>query len=590
MSEEQTPIEPHVIGDDDLPAPAEQVHAPEPNSHHGSRWSRLKDWYTHHKKLTIPLSILLLLLILSGLPFTRYALAGTIYKKDFAVHVIDSTTNTAVSGAMVSAGGISVETDASGNARLHLKVGPKQLAVNKKYYQAKSAKVTVPIIKKGSQTISLQATGRQVKLSITNLVDKTPLENVNIKSAGATAKTDKTGQAIIVVPAGVTEQKATLSLNGYNDSEVNLKVSGDKIQNNELTLTPAGKVYFLSKLSGKIDVVKTNLDGTERQTVLAGTGKEDNHNTVLLASRDWKYLALLSKRAGGTPALYQINTSDDSLSTMYDGTADISLKGWVDDNFVYKLSKDNLQLWKPGQEILNSFSAQTKKNTILDQTTASGSNDDNYIRELISDVYAYDNQVYYIKNWEAGLDKAGDPAFISKQATLNAIKPDGSSKRALKSFGLAAGSDSTYIVLSSFLESPGVIKLKFYDGNDDVFYIYADGQVKKDPSETTQNFFETEYPTYLESPSGSQTFWSESRDGKSTLFIGDEEGKNGKQIASLSDYNTYGWYTDNYLLASKDSSELYIMPKTGSKNPIKISDYHKPSDTFYGYGGGYGGL
>ncbi|HEX5447612.1 MAG TPA: hypothetical protein VFW90_00160, partial [Candidatus Saccharimonadales bacterium] len=92
------------------------------------------------------------------------------------------------------------------------------------------------------------------------------------------------------------------------------------------------------------------------------------------------------------------------------------------------------------------------------------------------------------------------------------------------------------------------------------------------------------------SPSGGQTFWSEQRDGKNTLFLGDGNAQNGKTIANLSDYSPYGWYTNNYLLVSKNSSELYVMAKSGSSSPVKISDYHKPQQTFYGYGGGYGGL
>jgi hypothetical protein len=105
-----------------------------------------------------------------------------------------------------------------------------------------------------------------------------------------------------------------------------------------------------------------------------------------------------------------------------------------------------------------------------------------------------------------------------------------------------------------------------------------------------QLFYGSSYPTYLQSPSANDTFWAEPRDGKNTLFIGNEDGQKGKQIASLSEYFTYGWFTDDYLLVSKNSSELYIMPKGGSKNAIKISDYHKPVQNFYGYGGGYGGI
>jgi hypothetical protein len=78
-------------------------------------------------------------------------------------------------------------------------------------------------------------------------------------------------------------------------------------------------------------------------------------------------------------------------------------------------------------------------------------------------------------------------------------------------------------------------------------------------------------------------------DGKYNLFVGNQLGDDKKSVGTLGDYNTYGWYTDNYLLVSKSSSELYIMPKNGGA-ALKISDYFKPSQYFSGYGGGYGGI
>jgi len=579
---------------DNLPPESQPAELPQDNRleppNNGSRWGRFKAWYTGRKKLSVPLTILFLLVILAVIPFSRYALAGTVYKKDFTLKVTDSTAHTPVSGATVSAGGVSAQTDSEGNAKLHLKVGPRHFTVNKKYYQQQEISFTVPMFKHGSAHTELTATGRQVKVTVSNLIDKSPLENVSIKAAGVTAKTDKSGTTVMVLPAGADEQKASLSLNGYNDKEVTLKVSGDKVEKNNLNMTPSGKVYFLSKLSGKIDVVKTNLDGTERETVLAGTGKEDSRNTVLLASRDWKYLALLSKRAGGSPSLYLINTAGDDLSTIDPGTDSISLNGWVGDNFVYTVTKDQ-DLWEPGRQAVKSFNAAAAKNTVLDQTVASGTDDSDYIAELVGDVYVYNGQVYYIKNWTRSFDSPDTAAFAKKQATLNSIKPDGSAKRAIKSFGLApSATDTLDISLDDRIENPYKIELRFYDGTKTRFYSYSNGQVQSDTSVTDDSFYDDDYPTYLQSPAGDQTFWSESRDGKNTLFLGDQSGQNGKQIASLSDYVSYGWYTDNYVLVSKNSSELYIMPAKGSDKPIKISDYHKPARSFYGYGGGYGGL
>jgi hypothetical protein len=61
----------------------------------------------------------------------------------------------------------------------------------------------------------------------------------------------------------------------------------------------------------------------------------------------------------------------------------------------------------------------------------------------------------------------------------------------------------------------------------------------------------------------------------------------------LSDYSPYGWFSDSYTLVSKNASELYIMPTSGpakSRQPLKITDYYKPAQTYVGYGYGYGGL
>lgn len=559
---------------------------------HGSRWHRLKDWYLERKKWTVPLTVLLFLLIIAVVPFTRYYVAGLALKKDVSLTVVDSTANTPVSGATVTIGSVSAQADSTGKATLHqVKVGNHKATISKKYYQTSTIYILAPILnQKNISRAQLIATGRQVKVTIRNTIDKTPLKNVNIKAAGTTAKTDSDGSAILVLPVGTSEQKAILSLDSYNEAEVNIKVSNDKIQDNQFTLTPAGKVYFLSKLSGKIDVVKTNLDGTERHTVMAGTGREDDQNTVLLASRDWKYLALLSRRAGNNPILYLIDASNDSASTIDEGTTDLSLTGWVDSNFVYTATSRSVNIWQPGRQIMKSYNALSKKTTNLDQTTASGSGQFDYLGETFGGIYAYNGQVFYIKNWTASYGGSSMSQLQTKQATFNSVKSDGTGKKAIKSFALASGSSSADITVEERVQNPDSTSLKFYDGSKDNFYVYTNGQVKDDANMNPQLFYSSNYPTYLQSPSGNDTFWAEPRDGKNTLFIGNEDGQKGKQIASLSEYFTYGWFTDDYLLVSKNSSELYIMPKGASKNPVKISDYHKPVQNFYGYGGGYGGI
>jgi hypothetical protein len=587
MAEEEKPenVNPEPAAEAEKPA---EQHKPTTDS----RIERFRAWYLERKKWTIPASAVLLILILAGVPWIRYNSVGLVHKRNLDVKVVDSSAGTPVSGATVSVGSISAETGATGVATLHgVKVGHQKVTISKKYYQSMTVDVLAPILsQKTVPGFQLTATGRQVKVTVHNLINKNLLSDVDIDVAGISAKTDKNGSATIVLPAGISEQNAGISLNGFNDSKVAVKVSNDKIQENDFNLTPSGKVYFLSKLSGKIDVVKTNLDGTGRQTVLAGTGNEDDNNTVLLASRDWKYLALLSRRAGSNASLYLIDTSDDSLSTMDQGNADFTLAGWAGDSFVYTVTRNDVQQWQPNRQMLKSYNAQTKRITPLDQTGASGTSSSDFLSESFGNVYAYDDQLYYTKGWNQSYAYSSPGDIQKKAATFDSIKADGTSKRTIRSFTLQPVPNSPLFVgLDVRFENPEKIELSFYDGNDTQFFVYANGQVKADSSITSDNFYASSYPTYLESPSANQTFWSESRDGKNTLFLGDEDGQNGKQVATLSDYNTYGWYTDNYLLVSKNSSELYAMSKDG-KNVIKITDYHKPAVSFPGYGGGYGGL
>jgi hypothetical protein len=582
MAEEQT-------NDTGAEAPAVQpVKPPRPGS---SRWERLKSWYVERKRWAVPASVLLLIILLAAIPFTRYNLAGAALKKNFTIKVLDSETNTPVSGADIRLGSLSVQTNSAGSATLqHVKVGHHKITISKKYYLDKTVDELTPILsQKSVPSVKFVATGRQINVTVTNLINKDAVADALVKVAGSTAKTDQDGNALVVLPADATEQKATISADGYNDAAVTIKASGDQIPNEKFSLTPAGKIYFLSKLSGKVDVVKTNLDGTDRQTVLAGTGNEDDRNTVLLASRDWKYLALLSRRAGNNPTLYVISTGNDSLSTVEGGSVDFSLTGWSGDNFIYTATHRDVQLWQAGRQVLKSYTAITKKTVTLDQTAASGSGNFDYIGQLLGNVYAYDDQVYYIMNWTAAYGTSASQ-LQAKQATFNSVKPDGGAKKAIRSFGLATGSQQIDITLDETVKSPNAVELHLFDGSKDNFYTYSNGQIKDDPSMNTDNFFGKTYPTYLLSPSGNKTFWSEPRDGKNTLFVGDGEGLGAKQIATLSDYNTYGWYTDSYILVSKSSSELYVMDNAGKQAAVKISDYHKPAQTFTGYGGGYGGI
>ncbi len=263
--------------------------------------------------------------------------------------------------------------------------------------------------------------------------------------------------------------------------------------------------------------------------------------------------------------------------------------GWSDGNFIYTVAKSGSPLWQPGLTALKSYDAANKQLLTLDKASGNGSNDSDYTREVYGNVYEIGKKIIYEKSWNNAY--GNDAAINDKHAGIYSIDATGRNSQTLKTFDYLAGT-STYF--SSVPYQGDQVYYQVTEKNILAYFAYQNGKVspRGDIADEYSEYSRGSV-TYLLSPAGSEAFWAEPRDGKNTLLLGDSNGHSGKQIATLSEYSSYGWFTDDYLLASKGGSELYIMPKggaSGGNKTVKISDYHKPAQSFRGYGGGYGGL
>ncbi|HSX16811.1 MAG TPA: hypothetical protein VLH86_01780 [Patescibacteria group bacterium] len=545
-------------------------------------------WVMGHKMVSIPVAVVLVLAVLAAIPFTRYFFAGMVISKDFTVAITDSQTGKPVTSAEITVAGKKATTDNQGKAKVHTSVGSAKLVISKKYYHDASFSVTVAFSQKQPYAVKLEATGRPIPITIINRISNKPVADITISAENTKAITDAKGEATIVVPADKTQVKATMSGAGYNSADFMLKVTTSTDPANTFAVTPAGKLYYLSNASGKLDVIKSDLDGQNRQTVLAGTGKEDKNNTVLLASRDWKYIALLSKRDGGDNAkLFLIETDTDKLTTMDEGDATFTPYGWSGSRFVYTVDRTKVSIWQPKRQALKSYDASSKGIAVLDQTTAEG-DQYNYRGESLGNVYILDKEVVYTKTW----NKNGGFDLSSKQATFNSVQADGSQRKTVKGY---PPTNSYYLDLNTRPADFNEIYIRYPIDNNGKYKhdAYKDGKITAEDL-TDDEFYQGTYNTYIVSPSGNKTFWTEYRDGKNVFFVGDGSGKNGKQLpGSSDDHVAYGWYTDGYLLVTKKSSEMHIMPvdglTDGVTSAIKVSDYYKPNYYIRGYGYGYGG-
>lgn len=538
------------------------------------------------KVIAIVAAVALVIAVLLAIPVTRYGMMGVFVKKDVSLTVLDSVSKKPVSGAMVTMGTYSATSNADGVAKLEqVPVGNYSLQVQKKYYEASSASYTVPILSAPADSKpTIKATGRTVTITVKNKITGGVVSGAAVVVSGSSATTDSKGAAEIILPVQQAAQKGTVKASNYNDAAFEVTVTNNDDQKVAVSLAPSGKIFFLSKRTGKIDVMKSDLDGANPETVVAGTGKESDSETVLLSTTDWKYLALLAARDSDKAKLYLIDTSSGKLSTMDEGDVSFQLVGWSGHQFVYQVTRSQ-NLWADKRQALKSFNAENSKLTTLDETQGSGNNFYDYATESLANQYIVDGKVVYTKSWDIGSSVSPD----DRQSAIVSIGVGGSDKKNLKNFAV---SEIAYFD-ARFYEPGGVYyRASARTDGKGSYYEYEDGKLTATADTNDNKFYNEFYATYLISPSGNKTLWYEQRDGKNVIFVGDKSGNNAREIG-VSDHVPYGWYTDDYILFSLKGSELYVMDANGkidtSHTPLKITDYHKPAITYPGYGGGYGG-
>ncbi len=555
------------------------------------RWFR---WCATHKKASVAATVVLCLALLFAVPAVRYPALGLFVEQDFPVVVIDSLSGKPVSSARIQLEGKDVSTDAEGRAVLRVPVGRATLTISKAHYKTASQRVLVPIAKSDSPlTVQLVSIGRPVQVAVTDIVGRKPVAGAILVAGESRVETDSKGQALLIVPVGEDKIEGTITADGYNKSDITISPTSDEI--NAFAITPKGKIYFLSNKSGTLDVVGSNLDGTSRETILAGTGREVRGGTVLLATRNWEYLALLSRREGGKhDKLFLINTADGSVSIMDEGEANFGLIGWEGNRFLYQAVRTNVRDWEPRGQALKSFNAETKKITTLDETAAEGSGAYDYLRESYSYANMVDGRLVFVKYWTHN-GNAAKQQLNDKTISISSVIPDGSDKKTITSFALSADGYMYADVRISEYNQLHIAQHTYANGSTkNTYFIYRNGKVEPLSGFNDDDYQNLVTRTYLQSPSQKLLLWNENRDGKWAFFVGAPNADKPQPTMVLGeDYQAYGWLSDDYVLLSKKGSELHIAPVTGvakADELLKVTDYYKSDYSYHGYGGGYGGL
>jgi hypothetical protein len=512
------------------------------------------------------IGILVILGILFVLPATRYRLLGLVIKEKVDISVIDSQTKSPVSDALVSLAGATVRTDANGKAQLKAGVGERSLVITKQYYRTTGSNYFFGLKSNSPTTIKLVATGRLVPITVTNTISGKPLSNAVIHILNTTVRTSAGGQAQVALPTGAVSDNASISLAGYNTKQVSVQVTSLAVPGNSFTLTPSGTIYFLSNQSGTTDVVKSNLDGSGRQTVLAGSGHETANTTRLLASSDWHYLVLEADRSGSGAALYLIKAADNQVSEFDSSSATFNLIGWSGHNFVYNLTSTVKNQWQAGYEVVKDYNADQSALNQLDQNLAAGSAL-SYAYQNFSNFFIASGDLVYDTQWisQGGYD------VVTYSDTIRAFQFD---SQVLKDYESFPAPSTVSIAANRYQPEAIYFAVLSSSNNATSYYQYNNQNVAS--ASINQTIFNQSSPSYLVSPSGNHAVWSE----RGVFSTSDSSAADHKQIASLGNYSPYGWYSDNYVLATGGNSQLYVLPASGlsgAQQPTAITAYYEPA-------------
>ncbi len=520
--------------DEVLAAEDEKVKAPveppkKPNIF--KRWWASKPW--RYGSLIVLLALIIAAL---GVPTSRWWICNHLgVRAKVSLTVLDASTNLPLKNANVSLDGQTKVSAKDGQVIFtSVKLGQQKLTVTKPAFASANRELTVKFGTNNLGKIALKAVGIQYKIQLTDYLTGQPVAGAEVTSGQASALSNTNGQAVLTLMSVEKQLNISVKASDYNalTSEIDFSSGSASAK-----LVPAGRDYFVSNSTGTYDVDSVNLDGSDRQLVLVGTGQE-NSNISLAANPGAGLLALVSVRDNQRDvsgyqlqALTIINTKSKNTLTL-DHADSFQLIGWLDGTTLVYVSVDDCS----GQTCYNLMS-YNYANSARKQLATTGD---------LAGIFTIGDRIYYATN---DTSSTNPPQFVG-------VNSDGTNQQVLLKTSVYSIYRPSYSQL--LLAAPGN------------WYSYQDGASQasqvQPPSNPTTSF-------YIDSPNGSQSAWLTQRDGQTALMIYNLASKQSKQVASLPGLSyPIRWLDDNTLIlrvASASETADYVLSLNGG-SPQKI--------------------
>ena len=479
--------------------------------------------------------------VLLGIPHTRWPILNAIgFRSTLNVQIVDEASGRPVSRAMVRVADREfLLADKNGTISFSgLRLGKQRVEVQRIGYGNKTLKVTNGL---RSTNVSLLMTviGIKLDVDVKDWLSGRAIEGAEVIYKDASAVSDKTGRASIVIPPQ-NEQTVRLDVQspGYLSKSIKTDVT---VESRELSMVSAQKNYFMSKRDGKFDIFSSYLDGTNQQKIIQATGKEDERFMQFAIDRTNSWGLLVATREGSVvndrivAGVYSIDLKNATLKKIDEGT-DVQLLGWGDDSMSYRVSSASLGYDDPGLTKIINFNPRTQKKKDLAQT--------NYFAVSI----AAKNKVFYAKS---------DPYRDITDAALTSVD-------------VSSGKTKTYLesVQLRYISRPSYDAVKVVDINGASSEIQLDsGQVKavaRTPLTTVE---------FATSPNGQTIAWVDSRDGQGLIIQKSLQNNQQSDLLKLGGLTTpIRFVSDDLLIArvvtSQETADYVVSLITGRSQKV----------------------
>ncbi len=190
--------------------------------------------------------------------------------------------------------------------------------------------------------LELKAIGVAASFKIIDFLSSQPITTGQFNVGDLTVKPDEQGIVSFKAPAQDSNKVQVVSsmADKYINKTFEVTIGNKEDEVPNIVFVPAGKHYFMSKRDGALGIYSSNLDGTDIQQLIPGTGKESS-TTAFTVSPSGKYGVLASTRDGvrndKNILLHRIYVIDleKKQMTRVDEAPSFEFADWSGDTLVY---------------------------------------------------------------------------------------------------------------------------------------------------------------------------------------------------------------------------------------------------------------